>query len=159
MTVKGRFSVNHHTGKLIGIANDTFESSIIAREWAALAEKGDEKEDDEGIEIVVPETTKHFLAVIATTMKAGYKQHIFVARYGVKKTNFEFLARRLPEISCALYDYGFVVRLMGNDGATENRAVTKILANISARDALSTKWSAAELKAVIKPSKKRRSAK
>jgi hypothetical protein len=143
MTVKGRFSVNHHTGKLIGIANDAFESSIIAREWAALAEKGDEKEDEE---IVVPETTKHFLAVIATTMKAGYKQHIFVARYGVKKTNFEFLARRLPEISCALYDYGFVVRLMGNDGATENRAVTKILANISARDVLSTKWTAAELK-------------
>lgn len=148
MTVKGRFSVNHHTGKLIGIANDAFETSVIAREWAALAGTEDDADDSEITEVVVPQATRHFLAVIATTIKAGYKQHIFVARYGVKKTNYEFLARRLPEISCALFDYGFVVRLLGNDGATENRAVTKILANISAQDVLSTKFSATELQGI-----------
>ena len=140
--------MNHHTGKLIGIANDAFKTSVIAREWAALAGTEDDADDSEITEVVVPQATRHFLAVIATTIKAGYKQHIFVARYGVKKTNYEFLARRLPEISCALFDYGFVVRLLGNDGATENRAVTKILANISAQDVLSTKFSATELQGI-----------
>jgi hypothetical protein len=145
MTVKGRFSVNHHTGKLIGVANDAFEQSVIAREWAALAGTAEEEKDGEERKVVVPQATQHFLAVIATTMKAGYKQHIFVARYGVKKTNYEFLARRVCEISCALYDYGFVVRLMGNDGATENRAVTKLLADVSAQDVLSSRFSPTEL--------------
>ena len=60
-----------------------------------------------------------------------------MARYGVKKTNFEFLARRLKEIPS--------VNLLGNDGATENRAVTKLLANISARDVLSKKFQPTEL--------------
>ena len=79
--------MNHHTGKLIGVANDAFEQSVIAREWAALAGTAEEEKDGEERKVVVPQATRHFLAVIATTMIAGYKQHIFVARYGVKKTN------------------------------------------------------------------------
>jgi hypothetical protein len=112
--------VNHHTGKLIGIANDAFESSVIAREWAVLAGTVEaEKDEGEECKVVVPQATRHFLAIIATTLQAGYKQYVFVARYGIKKTNYKFLACQLCEISWALYDYGFVVRLMGNDGATE----------------------------------------
>ena len=133
MTVKGRFSVNYHSGKLVGILEDAFEESVISREWAALSADPDSEKND----IVAPQATRYFLAFIATTISNNSKQHILVARYGVKKINFEFLARRLKEIPS--------VNLLGNDGATENRAVTKLLANISARDVLSKKFQPTEL--------------
>eukprot|EP00956_Cyclotella_meneghiniana_P040595 scaffold200067_cov91-Cyclotella_meneghiniana.AAC.1 len=125
MSTKGRFAVNHTTNEIVGVSRDAFERSVIEREFKELANNN--KEDDD-LPVLVPETTKHFLAFLATTLcNDGKKQQIFVARYNVKKTQFDFLARRIKEILVALYNHGFICSWIGNDGATECRSATKIL--------------------------------
>lgn len=151
MSVKGRFSVNYHTNTLVGIADDAFERSVIEREFELLAadwKNGDEDCEDDDSKITVPEATKYFLGFMATTLDAstGSKQHIFTARYGVKKTQYTFLARRLKEIPAILYNYGFIVTQIGNDGAIENRTVSKFTATITAADILPAKFTEHELR-------------
>ena len=143
MSTKGRFAVNHTTNEIVGVSRDAFERSIIEREFKELANNN--KEDDD-LPVLVPETTKHFLAFLATTLcNDGKKQQIFVARYNVKKTQFDFLARRIKEILVALYNHGFICSWIGNDGATECRSATKILCTYSARDILSETFTQEEL--------------
>ena len=134
MSTKGRFAVNHTTNEIVGVSRDAFERSIIEREFKDL---GKTKEDDDDAEVLVPEPTKHFLAFMATTLSHdAKKQQIFVARYNVKKTQFDFLARRIKEILVALKNHGYICSWIGNDGAIECRTATKMLCTISARDIL-----------------------
>jgi hypothetical protein len=131
MHTKGRFSVNHHTGELVGISKDEFELSVvIEREFKELtANIEDENEDVEVLS--VPQPTKKFIVFIATTINAKKeKQHIVVARYNLSNVTTDFMARRLNEIPATLFDYGFVVTNCGNDGATELRAATHLLATM-----------------------------
>ena len=146
MHTKGKFNFNHHTGELIGVSQDCFDRGVIASEFSVL----DPKSSDDDIaekDIVVPEPCKHYLAFIATTLSTGTrKQHIFAARYNLKNGTPEFIAKRLLELPAILFDYGFVVIWLGNDGANENRTASSLLANISAKEILLQHYSADELK-------------
>jgi hypothetical protein len=67
---------------------------VIEREFQQLAANWSDS---------VPEPTKYFLGFMATTLDANLpKQHIFVARYGMKKTQYTLVARRLKEIPSIL---------------------------------------------------------
>jgi hypothetical protein len=68
-----------------------------------------------------------------------------VARYRLSKTTPDFLARRLLELPATLYDYGFIVTNLGNDGATEIRTATHLLATFTAGDILKPIYTPTEL--------------
>ena len=85
-----------------------------------------------------------FVATIAD--KNQVKQQIVVARYGYRIASSEFIARRLLELPAALYEYGFIVRHIDCDGATEIRAALHLIGNITAKEVLSNTFTAEELR-------------
>jgi hypothetical protein len=96
-----------------------------------------EKKDDVVQEVAVPEPNKKFLVFVATIAdKNQVKQQIVVARYGVRSPSSEFIARRLLELPVALYEYGFIVRNIGCDGAKEIWYALHLIGNVNAQEVL-----------------------
>jgi hypothetical protein len=137
MHVRGRFGVDFHTNKVVGITEDALDKSVIERELKELLSVEKEDEDDVMQEVTVPQPNKKFLVFVATIAdKNQVKQQIVVARYGVRSASSEFIARRLLELPVALYEYGFIVRHIGCDGATEIRSALHLIGNVSAQEVL-----------------------
>lgn len=144
MHVRGRFGVDFHTNKVIGITEDALDKSAIEREFKELLSL--EKDGDDEQEVAVPEPNKKLLVFVATIAdKRQVKQQIVVARYGIKTASSEFIARRLLEIPIALFEYGFIVKHIGCDGATEIRSALHLVGNVRAQDVLGEVLSADEL--------------
>lgn len=144
MHVRGRFGVDFHTNNVVGITEDALDKSVIEREFKELM--ASEKEDGDGEEVTVPEPNKKFLVFVATIAdKNQVKQQIVVARYGIRSASAEFIARRLLEIPVALFEYGFIVRHIGCDGATEIRSALHLVGNVSAQEVLGGVFSEEEL--------------
>jgi hypothetical protein len=70
---------------------------------------------------------------------------LLVLRYGLRKASSEFIARRLLEIPPVLKQYGFIVRHVGCDGASEIRSALKLVGNVTARDVLGNVFTDSEL--------------
>ncbi|KAL7527937.1 hypothetical protein ACHAXR_003152, partial [Thalassiosira sp. AJA248-18] len=143
MHTKGRFGVSRNTNELVGVADDAFDTNVIANELKEL-EKNSEVEDESKMKL--PGIAKHFLVFIATTWTPKGKIQFLVARYGLPTITSSFLVRELNVAINTLGLYGFIVDTIAGDGASENRRTWKSLATISARDILGKHWTEEELK-------------
>lgn len=148
MHMRGRFGVDFKTNKVIGISEDALEKTVIERELNELIRL--QKDDTVVEEVSIPEPNKKFLVFIATILdKNQTKQQVVVARYGLRQPTAEFIAKRLLELPAALYEYGFIVRHIGCDGATEIRAALHYVGNVAgvtARDVLERMYTEEELR-------------
>jgi len=144
MHIRGRFGVDFKTNQVVGISADALEKSVIEREFNELIRL--ETEGDDSMEVSVPEPNKKYLVFVATLLdKNKPKQQVVVARYGLRKPSAEFIAQRLLELPAILYNYGFVVRHIGCDGAAEIRSALHLVENVSAKDVLGDVFTPEEL--------------
>jgi hypothetical protein len=146
MHIRGRFGVDFHTNRVVGMTEDALDKSILEREFNELISL--QKEDGEDVEEVsVPEPNKKFLVFVATIAdKNQTKQQVVVARYGIRNASSEFIARRLLEIPATLYEYGFVVKHIGCDGATEICSALHYVGNVTANDIFNDVFTPDELR-------------
>jgi hypothetical protein len=128
------------------MTEDALDKSILEREFNELISL--QKEDGEDVEEVsVPEPNKKFLVFVATIAdKNQTKQQVVVARYGIRNASSEFIARRLLEIPATLYEYGFVVKHIGCDGATEICSALHYVGNVTANDIFNDVFTPDELR-------------
>lgn len=68
---------------------------------------------------------------------------LFTFIYFISLTSITYILQEIPSL---LYNYGFIVSQVGNDGAVENRAASKVTGTINAADYLPTKFTAEELR-------------
>ena len=127
---------------------NSLETNVIMNELNELEKM--EKTDDELVRdeqrkefaFELPEPAKHFLIFIVTTWSPTSQDgkrscHQFVcARFGLTTIDSTFLKATIRKIILYLSFYGFIVIMIGGDGASENRSCFKSLANKTARDIL-----------------------
>jgi hypothetical protein len=77
MHVRGQFGVDFHTNKVIGIAEDALDKTVIEREFKELLSL--EKDGYDEQEVAVSEPNKKLLVFVATIAdKTQVKQQIVV---------------------------------------------------------------------------------